>query len=428
MILQHLRGHDRRRQGQGEAVNNAAQSMRPNVLGRALRRGAVGMLVGLALAGCTASQSVVTDPATGLALPGPGATLPVAAGETFGKGPVRVALLLPLSGDASLSAVGRSMANAARLAIQFIEASPTIGDNITVVLKDTGPRGPGAGTAASQAVAEGASLILGPLRADQVIAAGAVARAAGIPVIGFSNNTGAAGPGVFLLNILPEAEMRRSLRHVQQQGRRAIAGIFPTTDYGRIQQAAFRQAVADLGLTPAAIHSFGNEAEARAAIQQVAPLIAARQVDTLVIPDRSTAPSFGVLLEEAGLPAGSVQVVGSADWNGDATILATPALSGALYPAVDEAGYLALKAEYEAAFGETPHPLSTIAYTATILANAGPLALGTPRYDRAQLTLPAGFNGRDGLFRFLPDGRSEYALVMRQVAVGGSTVVDGAKL
>ena len=43
--------------------------------------------------------------------------------------------------------------------------------------------------------------------------------------------------------------------------------------------------------------------------------------------------------------------------------------------------------------------------------------MGTPKYDRAQLTLPGGFNGRDGVFRFLPDGRSEYALVIKQVTV-----------
>ena len=76
----------------------------------------------------------------------------------------------------------------------------------------------------------------------------------------------------------------------------------------------------------------------------------------------------------------------------------------------------------------SPHALSTIAYTATVLANASSLALGTPKYDRAQLTLPAGFNGRDGVFRFLSDGRSEYALVVKQVGAGGATVVDGPKL
>src|SRR5690606_35218324 len=125
---------------------------------------------------------------------------------------------------------------------------------------------------------------------------------------------------------------------------------------------------------------------------------------------------------------GSVQIIGSADWNADPAIASTPYLVGAVYPAVDDAGYQALLPQYQQRFGGTPHALATIAYTATILANASSLAMGTPRYDRAQLTLPGGFNGQDGVFRFLPDGRSEYALVIKQVTLGGAAIIDGAKL
>lgn len=354
--------------------------------------------------------------------------LPRATGQTFGKGPVRVALLLPLSGDPRLTQVGSSMANAAQLAIEYIEKSDTLPDNITIVLKDTGDGTGGATQAASQAVQEGASLILGPLKAEQVTAAGAVARAAGIPVIGFSNNSGAAAPGVYLLNVLPETEVRRSMSFVRGQGKRAYAGVFPNTDFGRIQEGAFRQAAADLGLNVRAVYNFSSEAEARTIVQQLVPLLQGGQIDTLFLPDRATAPSFGVLLEEAGIPAGTVQIVGSADWNTDPNIANTPYLSGAIYPAVDDAGYQALLPEYQARFGAAPHAFATISYTAAILANASSLAMGTPRYDRAQLTLPGGFNGRDGVFRFLPDGRSEYALVIKQVTLGGATIIDAARL
>ena len=389
------------------------------------------MLLGLvlAVAGCSGSMPRLgSSGSDDFVTPQEGMILPQAKGETFGTGPVRVALLLPLTGDGALAGVGTSMANASKLAIDFIATSTTIPDNITVVLKDTGTSAGGAASAASQALSEGASLILGPLRADQVTAAGKVARAAGIPLIGFSNNSGVAGPGVYLLNVLPEVEARRSLRYVAGKGRQSFAAIFPTTDYGRIQQSAFQQAVADLGLGARAVYTYSSEAEARAAVQQVAPLLQAGQIDALFLPDRATAPSFGILLEQAGVPRGKVQIIGSADWNADVNIGSTPYLTGAVFPAVDDVGYQALRKEYEAKFGKTPHALATIAYTATILANASSLSMGTPRYDRAQLTLSAGFNGRDGIFRFLPDGRSEYALVMKEVTSGGSKVVDAAKL
>lgn len=359
---------------------------------------------------------------------GPSFPAPPPLQPALGGGQVPVALLLPLSGDPALADVGMSMANAAQLAMDFIAQSDSIGDNIRLTIKDTGATAGGAAQAASAALGEGAKLLLGPLKADQVTAAGSVARAAGVPLIGFSNNTGAAGPGVYLLNVLPESEVRRSMAYAKAQGRRAFAGVFSTSDFGRIQEGAFRQAAADLGLNARAIYNFGSEAEARTVVAQLAPLLQQGQIDALFIPDRATAPSFGVLLEEAGVAAGGVQVIGSADWDGDAAIPGTPYLSGAIYPAVDNTGYQALLPEYQARFGRPPHALATIAYTSVILANAAPLALRSPPYDRAQLTLPGGFNGRDGVFRFLPDGRSEYALVIKQVMPGGATVVDGPKL
>ena len=360
---------------------------------------------------------------------GPTAPLsPVGAGQVLGSGPVRVALLLPLTGDRSLSAVATSMRNGAELAMDFIASNANMTDNITLEIRDTGPSAQGAAAAASAAVSAGASLILGPLKADQVTAAGSVATSAGLSLIGFSNNSGAAAPGVYLLNVLPETEVRRSLGYAKAQGRRAVAGIFPNNDFGRIQQSAFQQAAADLGLTVVGMYNFGSEAEARAVVTQIAPTLLAGQVDTLFLPDRATAPSFGALLAEAQVPAGGIQIVGSADWNGDTTIVNTPYLSGAIYPAVDDKGYQAILPQYQAKFGGTPHPFVTLAYTAVILANASSLALAQPRYDRGLLTSAGGFNGRDGVFKFLSDGRSQYALVVKKVQPGGASVVDGPKV
>lgn len=353
--------------------------------------------------------------------------LPSAAGEPIGTGPVRVALLLPVTGD--LANVGISMANGARLAMNFIQSNSNLGDNITLVLKDTRGDASTASRMASEAVREGASLILGPLRAEGVRSAGAVARAAGVTLIGFSNNSGAASPGAYLLNVLPEGEVRRSLSFAQTQGRKAFAAIVPNTDFGRIQDGAFRQAVADLGLNARSVYTFSNETEARQAVEQVIPLIQAGQVDAVFMPDRATAPSFGLLMESASLDRSSVMLIGSADWNNDPAIAQNNFLIGSVYPAIDEAGMRALLPEYQRSFGgAVPHPFATIAYTATLLANSSALSQGTPKYDRTQLTRPSGFNGRDGLFRFLADGRSEYALTMKQVVAGGATIVDSAKL
>lgn len=354
--------------------------------------------------------------------------MPSGPSQSFGRGPVKVALLLPLSGDSGLATVGNSLANASRLAIAFIEANPNIGENITIILRDTGTTVEGATSAASAAVQEGARLILGPLRGDQVTAAGAVARSAGLPLIGFSNNPTAANPGVYLLSVLPDMEMKRSLNYVKAQGRRGIAGIFPATEFGQAQEVAFRQQAVVAGFAPAAVYTFSSVAEAQQIVSQALPLIEKGMIDTLFLPDRSTAPSFGVLLSQAGISADTVQIVGSADWEGDPAIASAHQLAGAIYPAVDDSGLATIRADYQAQFNSQPHPLATIAYTATILANVNTLSLANPPYNPALMTAASGFNGRDGVFRFLPNGRAEYALVIKQIAPGGAIKLEGAKL
>ena len=356
----------------------------------------------------------------------PPPVLPDVQGEVLGTGPVRVAMLLPLSGDPALTNVGTSMANAARIAMQYIGSNSALPDNISIVLKDTGASADGASLAASQAVFEGVSLILGPLRADQVTAVGSVARPAAIPVIAFSNNSSVAAPGVYLLNVLPDSEVKRTLGFAKLRGKTSVAAIFPNTEFGRVQRTAFDRAAPGLGLTVPATFTFASEAEARTTIASIAPRIQAGEITALFIPDRATAPSMAVLLQEAGVPQGKVLILGSADWNNDSTIANTPYLVGALYPATDDAGFKTLSVDYQAMFARPPHAFATLAYTAVILANATSLA--NAKYPASQLTTPNGFNGRDGVFRFLADGRSEYALVVKEVTAGGSRVVDTAKL
>jgi branched-chain amino acid transport system substrate-binding protein len=363
------------------------------------------------------------QPAGGL---GPVATTP---SERFGRGPVTVALLLPLSGNPALSQLGVALANAAKLAIGFVEANPNIAENITISLRDTGDSAAGATAAASAAVAEGAKLVLGPVTAEQITAAASVTRAANIPMIGFANNGSVAGPGVYVLNVLPETEMKRALTFLMSQGRRGPAGIFPATPYGEALASAFRTQAIAVGFNPSAVYTFANVSEAPSIMAQAKPIIDRGMMDALFIPDRASAATFASLLAQSGVRQDDVQLVGSADWSNDPGLLGNPALVGAVFPAVDEAGLNAIRADYQARFGATPPQMATIAYTATILANVNTLSMATPPYNPQLLTNPSGFAGRDGLFRFNFNGRSDYALVVRKIGAGGVvTTVDGAKL
>jgi len=94
------------------------------------------------------SQTTANQTMTPLTAAGPG--------QVFGRGPVQVALLLPLTGNAGLASVGQSMANGSRLAMAFIEANPNIAENTTITLRDTGGTVAGATSATQAALASGA--------------------------------------------------------------------------------------------------------------------------------------------------------------------------------------------------------------------------------------------------------------------------------
>ena len=107
-------------------------------------------------------------------------------------------------------AVGQSIANATTMALLDTNA-----DNLRITTYDTA-KGPEAAT--RQAIAEGNKLILGPLLGSNIASVTAPARAADVPVISFSNDTGAAGPDVFIMGHVPEQSIARTIQYARTQG------------------------------------------------------------------------------------------------------------------------------------------------------------------------------------------------------------------
>jgi ABC-type branched-subunit amino acid transport system substrate-binding protein len=374
----------------------------------------------VALAACsTFSFGPETTPTPGIA--------PI-SGQTLGTGPVRVALLLPLSSlsQAGLTEIGTSMRNAAELAVETLSAragtnGTPIPFNITILIKDTQGDPSVARAQATQALSEGARLIIGPLRAESISAVAPVARSAGVPVIGFSSNSVAAAPGVYLMNVLPNNELRRSLSYAAIVGRRqAFAAIVPNNDYGRLQEAAFRQEAANLGLTVRAIYQYTNEQEATNAAAQLAPFIKDGSIDAVFLPDHNQAPSLANLLQQNGIDTTSIQIIGSANWDGVESVNVTPSLAGAIYPAVVAQPYNSILQPYQQRYGTQPNVLAPLAYTAIALANAQSLALSEPAYQQAALTTGVGFTLYGQRFFFNADGTSRFDLVIKQVQSGAA--------
>ena len=144
------------------------------------------LLTCIGLAACSVGGLGGAGTSAGLS-GGPGAAPQgVPAGQT-----VKVALLLPLTGNVNAQPVAKAMKQAGELAL-FDFDKP----NVQLIPKDTHGNPEGARKAAEEAVKEGAELIVGPLFANEVSAVAPIAEAGNIPVLAFSSDRNVAGNGV----------------------------------------------------------------------------------------------------------------------------------------------------------------------------------------------------------------------------------------
>lgn len=400
-------------------------------------------LAGLvALAGCGPSR-----------VAGPG---PSVQPEVIDPGPVdpsgKVGLLLPLSGPAA--ALGQDMLNAAQMALF------DVGDNDLVLLpRDTGGSAADARRAADAVIAEGASLILGPLFSQAVQATTPVAATVEVPVLAFSNVSAVADPPTFILGFRPEEQVRRIVRYARAQGLERIAGLAPDDPYGMTAMNALQEAVVaeggelgpilfyppDLADPSGVVRETADydrrqaaleREKARVAAEEASPEAALRQLETrdtfgpppfdaiLIADGGARLRSVAALLTFYDVSPAEVRFLGTMRWQDDPLVLEESALQGGWFagPSPDRAQ--AFDARYERAFGSPPQQLAGLAYDATALAVIASRDLADPTFTVETLTTRQGFEGATGLFRLRPDGLTDHGLAVLEIGGGAASMID----
>src|SRR6201991_3432748 len=141
------------------------------------RRTAVGLILGAPLLGaCSGVQQSLSSFSNPFSSSEPGPAGPQQQPLAVGSGQVKVGVILPLSAAGNAGVAAQSMKNAAEMALAEFQ-SP----NIQLLIKDDAGNPQGAQQATQQAISEGAEIILGPLFAQSVSAAGQIARLNGRP-------------------------------------------------------------------------------------------------------------------------------------------------------------------------------------------------------------------------------------------------------
>jgi ABC-type branched-subunit amino acid transport system substrate-binding protein len=341
-----------------------------------------------------------------------------AANAAVGDGQVRVALVLPLSAQGNAAVAAQSMKNAAEMALAEFKSA-----NVQLLVKDDGGTPQGAQAAAQQAISEGAEIVIGPLFAQSVSAAGQAARAGNIPMIAFSTDASVAARGVYLLSFLPEADVYRIVDFAITRGKRSFAALLPDNAYGTVVEAAFQQEVSRRGGRVVALEKYPLDTNKMAeAVRRVSQ--AANQVDCIFIADGADAvPQVVQALAANGVNLKRVQLLGTGLWD-DPRIFSTAALDGGWYAAPDAAGFRNFSSRYRARYGQDPVRTATLAYDAVALVAALVKTQGSQHFSEQVLASPSGFSGIDGVFRFRPDGPNERGLAVMRVAPSGGQVVS----
>ncbi|HSK41314.1 MAG TPA: penicillin-binding protein activator [Arenibaculum sp.] len=374
-----------------------------------------------ALSACAPNLPGATGPAQApVAAQPPTAPAPITTEElaTPDRAATRVALLVPLTGQGS--DVGQAMLNAAQIALF------DVGDDAFELLpRDTRGSRQGADTAAREAIASGAELIVGPLFSYSVGAVTPIARQAGVPVLAFSNDWTQAGPNTWIMGLAPQEQVERVAGYTRARGMTRFGGLVPRTAYGDAVANALYASADRLGAEVVRLERFDpNVPDVSPAVRSLASAGPAAFEAVLIAEGGDRLRTIAPTLPFFEIDPRNVKLLGTGLWD-DASLANEPALVGGWYAAPDPAARSDFEERYAEFYGQRPPRLATLAYDATALA-AVLARFGPAGYTLDSLTNPSGFAGVDGIFRLLPGGRVERGLAVLEVAPGGARIVDPA--
>lgn len=348
--------------------------------------------------------------------PGDGQTV-VVGGPDVATEPVRVALLLPLSGPSA--GIGEAMLNSAELAL-----FETAGDTLVLQPYDTHGTPDGAASAAATAIQQGVRMIIGPVFSASVKAVAPQARNAGVSILSFSTDPTAAGDGVYLTGFLLRQQVQRVVMFARGRGLERFAVLAPSTEYGRAVVAAMREAVTASGGTMADMQYYDPQAQDQTA--PVRHLAKGGSFDAVMIADKGPRlKALASLLPYYDVDMQKVRLLGTQVW-ADTDFRNDPNLVGGWFATPSDPLQRAFVDRYRKLFGTAPPPNSSLAYDAVALAGALARAPEGPNFSPAALTSEVGFSGVDGIFRLRPDGLAERGLAVMEVTPDGPAEISPA--
>ena len=283
----------------------------------------------------------------------------------------RVAVLLPFSHK---SAAVREQASGLLAAVEMALFDQA-GNDVLLIPKDTAGDARQAAGVTTEAINEGADVIIGPLFANSVRSSANTARVQDIPVIAFSNDRSAAGGGAYLMSFPPEEEVARVVDWAILNGITRFAFMGPSSTYSRRVETALRFETSRRGGAVIASEFYSPDNQA--------PVDEARRLSgriktvqgqgggkvAVMIPDdgvqlRAVAP----LLPYYGADLRRLQYIGTSLWD-DPQIWREPVMEGAVFASPDPADTESFGKAFNSTYtSAAPASLASLGYDAAALA------------------------------------------------------------
>lgn len=338
---------------------------------------------------------------------------------------IPVALLVPSgSGNTGDETLATSLRQAADMAIADLN-----GVKIDLRVYNTSGSPAQAAAVASQAVNEGARIILGPVFAEAANAVGVAVADRGVNVLSFSNNTDIAGGNVFVLGPSFPNTANRLASYAVRQGKRRILVVNEQTTAGEIGAKAIQTAVARAGgaVVGAASFPFSQQGVVDA-IPGISSRVKAGDVDALFLTaDAAGAlPLLAQMLPEQGVNPAQTKFIGLTRWDIPPATLSLPGVQGGWFALPDPSLNERFKSRYAAAYGAAPHPIAGLAYDGIAAIGALVKSGRADALTKAALTQPSGFVGVNGIFRLRADGTNERGLAVAEIRDAQAVVIDPA--
>ncbi|KQU74767.1 ABC transporter substrate-binding protein [Aminobacter sp. DSM 101952] len=335
---------------------------------------------------------------------------PAKAGETLGKGPVKVAMLLPLSAGGAAGDRGRKMRDAAALAMADLG-----NDLITLNVEDTGGNDGRARTLATGALASGAKLVIGPSEQGAVRQLAAVSGTNRPLVLALADNY-AGAPGVYSVRLNEADSAAAGAAAIAAKGPRKFVLFMAEGEAGKAVEKRVANSLSIYGATLAVALPFGpSSGGSEKAVADMMALVSDPQAVVIASGGANPAPLVSAL-KAKGVLGNNVTLVGSNRWLEHG--IDDPVLQGAYIATLDSAEIGPIAERFRKTYNYEPDVNVAYGYDTVALAAGIASAMGPKGFTKKVIENPTGFRGSTGVFRFREDGAGERAMPFFRIDKG----------